>query len=77
MEQVAVRSKLKDILKALEKEKESMSKNSKNENLAEQIGGGTGKAVGMVVWASLRVSVEAAKVFVLIWLLTYFEFLPL
>lgn len=54
-----------------------MSKNSKNENLAEQIGGGTGKAVGMVVWASLRVSVEAAKVFVLIWLLTYFEFLPL
>ena len=46
-------------------------------DIASEVGHGMGKAFGVVLVLALRLSLEAAKVFVAIWLLTYFNFLPL
>jgi hypothetical protein len=66
---------LQEVLKNNLKKEEAVRDSEKD--LATEVGAGAGKAFGWVVIAAVKITVETAKVFVAIWLLHYFGFLPL
>ena len=72
------KSSLEELQKTLRNslKKEELVRDSEKD-IASEVGHGMGKAFGVVLVLALRLSLEAAKVFVAIWLLTYFNFLPL
>ena len=65
---------LEELQKFLKKE-EAVGDSGKD--LATEVGAGAGKAFGWMLVACTKIAIEVFKVFVAIWLLHYFGFLPL
>jgi len=75
---VTNKSSLEELQKTLRnslKKEESVRDSEKD--LATEVGAGAGKAFAWIFIAAIRIAIETAKVFVAIWLLTYFNLLPL
>ena len=66
---------LQKVLKNSLKKEEAVRDSEKD--LATEVGAGAGKAFAWILIATIRIAIETAKVFVAIWLLTYFNLLPL
>ena len=67
------------VLKNSLKKEEAVGDSGKDsgKDLATEVGAGAGKAFGWMLVACTKIAIEVFKVFVAIWLLHYFGFLPL